>query len=341
MNLPNPETIIPNDEAMPVADNVIDYANHNGLLVPKVIRERSTKLFFDRLDHMVVNTHEYGGTLPAAWEEAEQGRLDLTQISSPIETHLNGQEERTIRDAVRKIKNAGITSVVIEAAHAYVYEDIDDPQLQESILAQTRKASALTKRLEESGLVVRSILFVDDYNPDPEDGQMHERLDIEKFVELTRSGGYNPEMVIKEAGMVALAKAMIDIMKDRQHIVTIENPEADTSVDVSEGASGSKALLIRKKIELHRIDEDMVSCAMLDAALTIVKFRYLGQGVMNILPRYPGSQDFSYKGQQQKVREIIREHLNVRIPPFFNLFVGGDTAVGAHNAFRKSSKKRQ
>ncbi len=328
----NSEMFDPIIDVIPTSDPI-----KTGSKGPLSISRRDTALFFNNFDKVIELTENYQGTLPAAWEEAQQGLLD-----GPREDYkyvdISSEEKRTMQEAVRRIKNAGLASVVIEAAHVYMYEDLDNPVLRESIFSQTQKAAVLTQGLKDSGICVRHVLFVDDYNPDPEDGQHHNRLDIPAFIDLTQSAGYRPEMLIKEADMLDLAKSMVGFMGDEQNLTSMASKK--TGDDEDSVASENRILLSRRNIELHRLEEDLVSCSMLDAALTVLKFRYLGAGIMNILPRNPqNGQNFSYKNQQSKVREIIREHLNVRVAPYFNLYVGEVTAVGAHNAYRKPDRR--
>lgn len=290
-------------------------------------------LFFERFQQTVFGTKEYEGSLPAAWDTAEH--IDAGTELGVGEYDLSEQHRHQIATAVVRMKNAGITSAVIEAAHLYMYEDLNDPSIEKSVLSQTYFASALTKELETAGIDVRQILFVDDYNPDPSDGECHERLAVSDLVDLTRSTGYRPELILREGSMVDLAKVIIDIMKEEQQLVTA------SEIDILEGLDVNPAALFLsyRNIELYRSSDDTVSCAMLDTALTALKFRYLGEGVINILPRRSSGQQFSYRSQQRKMRTIVGQHLNVRVVPIFNLFTGVDQndeiATGAHHALRK------
>jgi hypothetical protein len=294
-------------------------------------------LFFGRFNQLINATNDYDDTVEPAIQSAQI-------ISYPEDSSIgavNGikyrEQARQINMVADRVRNAGIGSVVIEAAHTYLYDDLDDPRLQNSILAQSQHAAALTKKLRDNDVTVRQVLFVDDYNPDPSDGEMHKRLDVDELVGLANTAGFAPEMILHEGSMVPLAKNMMDFMDETQNLLKIdgENPGIENSTD----PAGSKLMLARRNIELYRIDEDMITCAMLDAALTVVKFRNLGEAVINILPRRPENQLFSYKGQQKKMRTIIGEHFNVRVMPVFNLFTGDQhtdaIAAGAHHALRK------
>ena len=73
-----------------------------------------------------------------------------------------------------------------------------------------------------------------------------------------------------------------------------------------------------------------LSCALLDASLTLVKMVNDGSVVLNILPKYPNREanenrldDFnsSYRSQQQKMRKIVRSVLGGYIPPIFSIFL--------------------
>jgi hypothetical protein len=305
-----------------------------------VLTRYSKLLFFERFNDMVMATHEYGGKLPEAWDTAEP--LAVPDISVEPSPKPSKQQEREIEQAALRLRNAGITSVVMEAAHVYMHDDLDDPAFQEGIRSQCQQAAMLTERLEQDDVRVRQILFVDDYNPaPPERRDAACQLDVDEYIELTRSMGYRPELLLKEASMVPLARRIIETMHGLQDLVVVE--QIDEGVETPADAfSGDRALLARRNVELYRQSDDIVSCAMLDAALTVVKFRYLGEGVVNILPRRINGQGFSYNGQQKKMRTIIGEHLRVRVTPVFNIFTGDqpvdEIAAGAHNIFRKPHK---
>jgi hypothetical protein len=299
-----------------------------------IISAPHKRAFFADYDLMLDRTNGYDGQLAEAWRSATTYPLQDTVQAQPS-VELEGKHLQEVNRMVATMKNAGISSAVIEAAHVYYYEDLDDPQLQESVRSQSLFAVALTDRLQEAGIATRHVLFVDDYNPDPTDGIRHNRLDIDELIELTQSTGYAPELLFREGDMVGLAKQMIRVMKD-QGIIKITSEDEATE---EEQAADPTTHLSHRNIELYRASDNMVSCAMIDAALTMVKFGNLGEGVVNVLPRRNDGQQFSYKGQQKKMRVILREHLGVRVAPIFNLFTGDtktqDISGGAHHAFRK------
>jgi hypothetical protein len=298
-----------------------------------------TKLvFFERFEQMVFATHEYDGLLPGAWATAQLcdvAGVDATRLSH-IRHELDNQQEAEVAKAVGSMVNSGIATAIVEAAHVYAHEDLADPQLEASLSTQVQFAAGLTDRLQEAGIGVRQMLFIDDYNPDA-NGERVDRLDVDELVSLTQSFGYYPEIIMREGSMVDLAKKIIEIMDEKQGLVSVLQDEAE-GAPLDDVVKSTKLLAYRKH-ELYRGSDDMVSCAMLDTALTALKFRYLGEGVINVLPRSNGDRTFSYRSQQRKMRTILGEHLNVRISPIFNLFTGNKTqdaiATGAHHAFRK------
>lgn len=318
-----------------------DLQGELGQLQQGVLTSYDRANFFNRLSHMVALTHEYSATLPITWQDAQAGALEERPAKSSAvdETGLTYQQEIEISQLVRKIKNAGITEAVLEAAHVYFYEDLDDPKVRDGVVTQTRHAAVLASALHEAGVSTRQILFIDDYNSDPEAERDGNTLDIDYLLVLAQESGYSPGMILREAGMVQLAQEMIRVMDERQGLVThVEINDIDRS-----DSRQADLYLTRRNLELYRAGDDMVSCAMLDAALTMLKWNYLGQAVVNILPRRPGSQEFSYRGQQRKLRTILGEHLDARVLPLFNIFTGTQQAepiaAGSHHAFRKKAKQ--
>jgi len=297
--------------------------------------------FFGRLQYVLAATDNYGGALETAFASAETMDPPAHPAGNSANSDHHTHQNHQIRMIAERARNAGISSAVIEAAHMYMYDDLGELELQENVLSQCQHAAALTSELEDEGIHVRQIMFVDDYNPDPVTNQLEQRLDIDELVRLAHSAGYAPEMLLREAAMAPLAINIMRFMRDHQRLIKLDSgdtapDQANTGADIEEG---SRLMLARRNIELYRPDEDMVTCAMLDAALTLVKFRFLGEAVINILPRRPDSHAFSYNGQQRKMRTIIGEHLNVRVSPVFNLFTGDrhadSIAAGAHHALRK------
>ena len=141
--------------------------------------------------------------------------------------------------------------------------------------------------------------------------------------------------------MAPVAKAMINFMREYQSLVV--EKENGCNGDAAALAVPEKKLhLDYRGIELFTIEKDKVSCSALDAALSLIKLKHLGQGIINVLPKRQHGGEFSFRGQQKKVRQILMDHLGVRVMPFFNLFTSevddAPHSSGAHNAFRKKPR---
>lgn len=293
--------------------------------------------FSDRYDYMQHLTAGYGGNLASTWQTHTQiDALDRTSL--PKDDVVSTDHDRELNNLVRLVMNSGVPSVIIEAAHVYMYENLDDPELVASILTQAEHARRLTVKLRESGIIARQMLFVDDYNPPVDGREATASLNLDRLLELVTSAGYHPEVLLREGSMVPLAQEMIDVIVEQK----LAAPQKTRTISDGIVTESERLLLHRHNVELYRSGDDMVSCAMLDAALTLVKLEYLGQGVINVLPRGATGQDFSYKGQQEKMRTIIGEHMNSRVLPSFNLFTGvsldDPISAGGHHTLRKKSK---
>lgn len=294
--------------------------------------------FTERLRLMSFTSEQYGGTLTDAIGATEHIDPSDTPPAEPSFDMLSDDQHRQYTILAQRLKNAGVLSAVIEAAHVYMYQDLSDESLQSSLKAQSYHGGLLGRRLEAGGISVRNMLFVDDYNPDPKgDKDKDEPLDIEELLTLTRSAGYDPTILLKESDMVELGKGMLRFMGEQQELLRLDPPRP--KVVEGKDPEPQTVKLVQGGIELYRGSDEMVSCAMLDTALSVVKFHALGEAVINILPRSSPDGGFSYKGQQKKMRTIIHEHLNVRYSPLVNLYTGNThadpVAAGAHHAFRK------
>lgn len=291
----------------------------------------SKPMFQERLGRMRDKTGFYIGNLITARETFR----DITPADGQVQPldvlpDLTPAARQQIGLLTSRIQNSRAETVVMEAGHSYMYHDLGDPDFRDSIVLQSVHAAELTKRLEESGIKVNQTIFIDDYNPNPETGRKEENLDIDGLVELMNSAGFFPTTKIFEGSMEDLALSMIRYMGAHQDLIKLGAAEEN----------GSQGILLKRKgYELYKTKSDMVSCAMLDAALTIAKLTYLGEGVVNILPRNSGSENGSYRSQQKKMRTIAGEHLSTNVLPVYNLFTGTEAdekiAAGAHHALRK------
>lgn len=297
----------------------------------EILTEYEKDRFFERLGHVTRRTGGYTGNLDQMKTFFhEVPSIDASDII-PVGQKLSAPQEHEIGMLTDRIQNAGVNSVVIEAGHAYMYQDLDSPGFQENLISQCLHATELTAQLEKRDIDVYQIIFIDDYNPHPESKQRSETLDLERLIGLVNSAGYKPKTLMYESSMEDLATSMMRYMGAHQKLL-----KTDGKSDTDEN---SRILLSRRNIELYRAEDDMVSCAMLDAALTITKLSYFGEGVVNVLPGNSGNGQGSYGTQQQKMRKIVGEHLGANVLPVFNLFTGDqptDTiAAGAHHALRK------
>ncbi len=244
---------------------------------------------------------------------------------------IDASQAHELKMLAIRIKNAGLARVAIEAAHGYMHDDLEDDVFLSSVRSQARQAGMLSALLDEEGIDTTHIVFVDDYNPDPSDGRHKQVLVVDDLIKEVTENGFEPELLMFESNMVSLAKEMMRIMDEDQSLVIRSDSGTGSLQDL---------VLSRRNIELYRGRDGMVSCAMLDAAFSLVKLTTIANGVVNILPRAPEGQGFSYSGQQRKMRTILSEHLGLRVPPVFNLFVNTDgaknvIASGAHHILRK------
>lgn len=283
--------------------------------------------FFSRLGELARVTQGYNGTLLDAGQNLRkvgEGQESSTILpDGPVPNHMV--------NAVSGIENCAASSVVIEAGHVYQYETLENEDLVASLEAQFNQAMILESHLRQRGVAVSRMLFIDDYNPHPETGEMHQHLDEVAYFKLAEAHGYGPFQVVYESDMAPLAEALIDHMLHVQGIAKVEEEAGDDR----------RILLQHRNIELKRGDK--VSCAALDAALCLVKYAFVAESSVNALPPVPhveqsdNLESFSYQTQQRKTRKILYEHLNTRVLPFFNVFVSSEAehSSGSHHTLRK------
>lgn len=297
--------------------------------------------FGSRLEAMIQRTHEYRGALPETWEKIRAGTQQQTK-DVKTSAKIERQAVQHISDLVKRVRNADMHSIVIEASHAYLYDRMDNQEFLDSMETQYLHANKLAELLEKNRIAVRKVLFIDDYNPPPDKNELVHNLDFDAYLEFARDHGYYPDYLVMEADMERLARELITYMHDEQGLVLKDTNNGNGNGN-GENEDEERQLLKRRGVELVK-GSGAISCAGLDAALSIIKFHHMASGIVNVLPKHQGTEGFSFKGQQRKVRQILGEHLNVRVLPFFNIFTSDhphiDHSSGAHSQFRKRNKKK-
>lgn len=323
-------------------DDVIR-SSESGEALP-ILTRFNQEFFYERLGHVVLQTNHYNNSLSSIWKKIqdENDNEKETVRVAPTIGVANNESMLHIQQLLQRIRNAGIIEVVLEAAHAYAYQSMEDGNFVYLMKLQYAEAVKLASVLAENRIKIRRVLFVDNYNPHPVSGKRENNLDIDEYKNLAMAHGFPPDYLIWEADMVPIAKAMIEFMRQYQSLIVEKDNGTNGDADLST-APETKLHLDHRKIEMLSVKRDKVSCSALDAALSIIKLKYLGQGIINVLPRNQHNGEFSFRGQQKKVRQILMDHLGVRIMPFFNLFTSEVDDVphssGAHNGFRKKYRR--
>lgn len=215
--------------------------------------------FRDRLDVVSSSTAHYGGQLQDGWNTRQPitPPFDIPALDLP----LSRGEEHQLDSLVQRAKNAHIGTAVIEAAHVYLYEDLDNPELLASIAKQTQLAAELTARLKAANIEVNQVLFVDDYN-EPLDGRtVSSNLDIDRLISIVAAGGYQPSILLREGNMVGLAEVMISALLEQglAYVKKSQDEIEDEEGEVKQEKPPT-VLLKRHGIELYRSGDNMVSC---------------------------------------------------------------------------------
>ncbi|MFA5352438.1 MAG: hypothetical protein WC304_04155 [Candidatus Gracilibacteria bacterium] len=209
-----------------------------------------------------------------------------------------------INNLRKAISRCGLKSIALESGHVYANEEVNMQHL-----IQLRIAGFIQKILEEDGISVKNILFVDDYHFDPN----QPTLALDQYLDASQALGWEVDQVVLEKEMAGIAKVILETLTRKGETTH----------------AGNKILLARGKAELLDKDTERLSCSILDAAFSIVKFLEFGEGIVNILPKKSSqleasNEGNSFKGQQMKTRAILRRFLGNNRLPFYNIFIESD-----------------
>ncbi len=173
-------------------------------------------------------------------------------------------------------------SVCVEVAHIYMNET---PGEEHDFSAQI--GASLTEQLEEKDCLVSKMLFIDNYNPGPDEF----RLDVDGFIVRLDQRGFEPDIVTFETALELPARNLLLSLNDnmRKH----------------EG----RVFLNQRSILL--IDHERPTCNLLDAALYVAKLSMFELAI-TVLPS-------SYKSQQASVRRVLRA-LGYSHLPIINIY---------------------
>lgn len=176
-------------------------------------------------------------------------------------------------------------TVCVEAAHIYMDETLGAHHLEAARMGNDI-AEELTER---ANLSVSKVLFIDDYNPNPDSWV----LDVDEYVSSISEVGFVPNLIVKESSleipaMVLFSKAEFEnsLVRENNHIY-----------------------LERKQVCLTKDGRPV--CNLLDAALYVAKMSMFDL-VITILPR-------SFKSQQKNTRKILKT-IGYKELPVFNIY---------------------
>lgn len=196
-----------------------------------------------------------------------------------------------------------VKSVIIEAGHVYVSE-IPDGNHKRGL----EFGGDLSERLTQSGIQVKRILFVDDYNPKVWS------LDLGEYRELAKSYGYPVDITVTESSMAAMAQDVLENLRSQRMVVL--NPDGSLHL------AGSDTRLNGDGLEF--------SCSLIESALYLWKFK-LADFCITVLP-------YDYKSQQSSALRIVKR-LGYNRPPCIVAYTreGEDPVIAIHGVSQKSS----
>lgn len=180
----------------------------------------------------------------------------------------------------------GSSTACVEAAHIYTDEQ---PGLEHQMSAVI--GTNVSRILEEMGVDVNRMLFVDDFNADSKD------LDIHEYESFITKHGFIPDVVVMETTLVEDAKEIVRVLEGLG--LTEVNKNGATILKKKE--KREKEVVLKKSPSLGSVP----ACSALDAALYIKKFEHSGVCVTVLHERW--------KNQQDSVKRVITA-LGMEIP---------------------------
>lgn len=217
--------------------------------------------------------------------------------SIPFSPQYSGEEfkifekeyGKQLEELNEKLNSKKITNITLEGGHIYANETPN-----ESHYTQARLISLLHGHLVKSGRNVKNMLLVDDYNGKPVS------LDVDAYILKCHKQGWLIDEVYYESDMVSMADVVLETLEKIGKLVKEKNGFT------MERAGG---------IHLLQSATGKYSCALLDAAFSLIKFKQpRAQYIINVLPK-------KYKFQQARVKKILRTLLETDDLPFYNFFI--------------------
>lgn len=168
-------------------------------------------------------------------------------------------------------------SVCVEAAHIYMDED---PGATHDSAAQI--GARIATEVEKHGSIVARQLFIDNFNPNPEEF----KLNIDEYISRLRKSGFDPKIVTFESTLALPARNILHALNGLTY-----RHEKDV-------------FLTEKRIKL--ISCDRPTCSLLDATLYVAKLSMFDL-IITVLPH-------EFREQQKKVMRVLGALGYTRLP---------------------------
>lgn len=180
---------------------------------------------------------------------------------------------------IRTLRFNKVTSVTVEAGHIYA-DQVPGREQKEGFTV----ACGICNRLYAEGITPRRIVFVDDYNAEKNN------FSVEGYLEFAAGCGFAPDSIFWESEMARHAEALIGKLLEQGQL---------------ENGEGQKLLTLKQGIKLRHSD-GRYTCAVLDTAFHLERFRQFGYNV-TVLPKCSEQNpEQDYADQQRNVRRLLR-----------------------------------
>lgn len=180
---------------------------------------------------------------------------------------------------LRTLRFNKVTAVTVEAGHIYANQAPATEQQEGFAIA-----CKLCTKLSSEGITTRKIVFIDDYNVD------RNGFFLEGYLRFATDYGFAPENVFWESHMAEHAKALIDKLSEQGSL---------------ESGNGQELLTVKQKIKLRHSD-GRFTCAVLDAAFHLERFRQFGYNITVLPTRSEQFPEHDYQKQQRNLRRLLR-----------------------------------
>lgn len=213
-------------------------------------------------------------------------------INSEEATAVVAEHNESFGKLIRTLQYKKVTAVAIEAGH--IYADQVPNQEQRNGFAVARE---ICSRLSANGITPHRIVFIDDYNAE------RNGFCLKDYLQCAIDCEFSPEIAFWESDMVGHAE---ELLKELEKIGQVQNGDSQ------------ELFTVKHSIKLRHAN-GRLTCALLDAAFHLKRFRQFGCNITVLPARSEDGPEHGYRHQQRNMRRLLRLLRNDQ-PPLTTVF---------------------